>query len=191
MANAPGGLLPLLEGGRNIIFVGFMATGKTTVGRRLAERIAYAFVDLDDLIATEAGMPIPRIFEEQGEPAFRALEARMVEKATGLSRTVIATGGGAVVDPANLRRMQSCGMVIALTADPATILARAGAAAAARRPMLAGDAESRIRLLLGQRADAYARADVMLDTSEITVEQVTDAILRLPLPPRLAKAEGC
>jgi shikimate kinase len=176
---------PLLQGGRNIILVGFMATGKTSVGRRLAERSGCSFVDLDDLIEAEAGMPIPRIFEEQGEPAFRALEARMMEQAAGMPRTVIATGGGAVVNPANLRHMQSCGTVIALTADPATILARVGAGPGARRPMLQGDAEARIRCLLAERAPAYGRADVVLDTSQLTVEQVTDAILRLSPPARL------
>ena len=139
-----------------------MGTGKTWAGRCLAERLGYAFVDIDDLIEAEAELPIPRMFDEQGEAAFRRLEERMVEKAAGMSRTVIATGGGAVVNPITLQRMQAYGVVIALTAGPDTILARVGTAGA-KQPMLQGDARVRIRSLLTARADAYARADVMDD----------------------------
>ena len=187
MLEASGAASILLEG-RNIVLVGFMGTGKTSVGRCLAERVGYAFVDLDDVIAAEAGMPIPRIFQEQGEPAFRALESQMVDEVAGFSRSVIATGGGAVVNPANLRRLQSCGTVIAPTADPEIILARVGAGA--DRPMLSGDSAARIRLLLAERADAYAKADIMLDTSRVTVEQVVDHILRLAGPARRVGTEG-
>ncbi len=180
----------VVRGGRNIVLVGFMATGKTSVGRRLAERVGYAFVDVDDLIEAEAGKPIPRIFEEQGEPAFRTLEVRMIEKATRTCRTVIATGGGAVVNPANMRSLKTCGIVIALTADPETILARAGTGAGASRPMLRGDAKARICSLLAERAPAYAQADVTLDTSRATVDEIADAILHLSPPPRM-NPEDC
>jgi len=185
MMRASAGTPHVVHGGRNIVLVGFMGTGKTSVGRCLAERLGYAFVDVDDLITAEAGMPIPRIFEERGEPAFRHLEALMVARAAGMSRTVIATGGGAVVNPVNLQRMRSCGVVIALTADPATILARVGTGAGAHRPMLQGDAPARIRSLLAARADAYAQADAMLDTSRATIEDVVDQILGIATPARL------
>jgi shikimate kinase len=182
---ASAGTPHVVHGGRNIVLVGFMGTGKTSVGRCLAERLGYAFVDVDDLITAEAGMPIPRIFDEQGESVFRHLETLMVARAAGMPRTVVATGGGAVVNPVNLQRMQSCGVVIALTADSDTILARVGADAGTSRPMLQGDAPARIRSLLVARADAYARADVMIDTSRATIADVVDQILRLATPARL------
>ncbi len=180
----------VVRGGRNIVLVGFMATGKTSVGRRLAERVEYAFVDVDDLIEAEAGMPIPRIFEEQGEPAFRNLEAQMIAKAARTSRTVIATGGGAVVNPANMRCLKTSGIVIALTADPETILARVGTGAGASRPMLRGDAKARICSLLVERGPAYAQADVTLDTSSATVDEIADVILHLSPPLRMSP-EDC
>jgi shikimate kinase len=90
-------------GERNIILAGFKATGKSVVGRRLAERLGYAFVDLDEVIEAEVGMPVPLFFGERGETEFRELEVRMVQRVAGGNRSVIATGGGTIVNPANLR----------------------------------------------------------------------------------------
>jgi shikimate kinase len=166
----------LLDRDRNVVLAGFMATGKTVVGRRLAERLGYAFVDLDTLIAAEAGMAIPQIFAERGEAAFRALEAEMVRQSARRRRSVIATGGGAVVDPGNLAALKRCGVVITLTADPETILSRVGGIA--DRPMLlGGDPAERIRALLALRAEAYAQADLIVDTSRSSVDEVVDRIL--------------
>lgn len=167
----------MLEGERNIVLAGFMATGKTAVGRRLAECLRYAFVDLDALIEAEAGMPIPRLFAEQGEATFRDLEARMVSRVVLRKCSVIATGGGAVVNPRNLEALKRCGVLITLTADPETILSRIGGGA--NRPMLAGGPpRERILELLAARAEAYARADMTIDTSRYTVDEVVDCILR-------------
>lgn len=170
--------------GRNIVLTGFMATGKTSVGKRLAERLGCEFVDLDTLIEAEAGMPIPQLFSERGEAPFRAIEAAMVERVARRERCVIATGGGAVVDPRNLTLLKDSGTMIALVADPATILARVGSAT--DRPMLQGeDPRVRIEQLLAARACAYAQADVTVDTSTRTVEEVVEFIVRrLEDPPR-------
>lgn len=165
------------ERGRNIVLTGFMATGKTSVGRRLAERLRFEFVDVDTLIEAEAGMPIPQLFSERGEASFRAIEAAMVERVARRERCVIATGGGAVVNPCNLAVLKGSGTMIALTADPATILARVGGAA--DRPMLqGGDPRARIAQLLAARGPAYAQADVTVDTSDRTVEEVVECIVR-------------
>jgi shikimate kinase len=161
----------------NIILTGFMATGKTSVGKELAERLGYVFVDLDALIEAEAGMPIARIFATQGEERFRELESRMVEEVARRDASVIATGGGAVVNPRSLKALKRSGVIIALTAKPETILARVGTGG--DRPMLwGGEPLERIRLLLAERAPVYAKADLIIDTTEQSIEQVVDHIQR-------------
>ncbi len=153
-----------------------MATGKSSVGRRLAIRLGYDFLDLDTLIAAEARMPISQIFATQGESAFRALETRMVEHVANRTGCVVATGGGTIVNPHNLEALKRDGLVITLTADPKTILARIGSVD--DRPMLwGGDTLGRIQTLLEQRAAVYARADLIVDASAQTIDQVVKHIL--------------
>ncbi|MGE5848813.1 MAG: shikimate kinase, partial [Candidatus Methylomirabilota bacterium] len=94
----------------NIILTGFMATGKTSVGKEVAARLGYEFVDLDALIEAEAGMPISRIFATQGEERFRELESRMVEEVARRRASIIATGGGAIVNPRNLEALKRNGI---------------------------------------------------------------------------------
>lgn len=176
------------EGKPNIILTGFMATGKSSVGRRLAVRLGYDFLDLDPLIEAEAGMPISRIFASQGEAAFRSLEARMVERVAARRGCVVATGGGAILDPRNLEALKRNGVVIALAADPATILSRIGPGD--DRPMLwGGEKEERIRLLLAERAPAYARADLSVDTSARTIDEVVSQIVDALVPRRVTAGE--
>ena len=164
------------EAKRNIFLCGFMATGKSSVGRQLAAAMQYEFADMDDLIEKETGMPIPQIFASQGEPAFRAIESRVVERIAGWSGYVIATGGGTIVNPQNLQTLKLCGVVVCLTADIQTILARAGTGET--RPMLqGGDKLERIRQLLQLREPFYAQADIAVDTSHLTIEQVVKQIM--------------
>ena len=161
---------------RNIIVTGFMATGKSSVGRRLAIRLGYDFLDLDTLIAAEAGKPISQIFATQGEEAFRALESRMVDRVAGRRGCVVATGGGTIVNPRNLEALKRSGVVITLSADPDTILSRIPSVD--DRPMLWGaDKRERVRLLLEQRAQAYAKADLIVDASAHTIDSVVNHIL--------------
>ena len=175
-------------GTRNIILTGFMATGKSSVGRGLAVRLGYDFVDLDSLIEAEAGMPVPQIFTTRGEAAFRELEARMVEHAAGRTDCVIATGGGAIVNPRNLEALKRSGIVITLTANPEIILSRIGSEE--DRPMLrGGEKRERIRLLLQERAPAYARADLTVDTSDRTVDEVVDLLADVLARYRVSAAE--
>jgi 3-dehydroquinate synthase len=161
---------------RNIILGGFMATGKSSVGRRLAIVLGYDFLDLDTLIAAEEGMPISEVFTTRGEGTFRDLETRMVERVAGRTGCVVATGGGTIVNPRNLETLKRSGVVVALTADPDTILARIGPTE--DRPMLwGGDKRERVRLLLEQRAEAYAKADLIVDASARTIDHVVNHIL--------------
>mgnify|MGYP001054288363 CR=1 FL=1 len=171
------------------MLTGFMATGKSAVGRRLASRLGYDFIDVDDLIEAKAGMAIPEIFTSRGEAAFRELETRMVEVAAGRVGCVIATGGGAIVDPRNFEALRRSGVIVTLTADPDTILSRIGAGA--DRPLLeGGEKRERIRNLLAARAAAYARAHLTVDTSKRTVDEVVDALVSLLRSHQVTAVEG-
>lgn len=163
---------------QNVILCGFMGTGKSSVGRRLAELTGYGFLDMDAVIESEERMSIPDIFATRGEPAFRALESGLVDRICRMVRQVVATGGGTVANPENLAKLKRCGTVVALTADIETIFARVGSGEG--RPMLKqGDTEERIRTLLQKRAEAYAQADLTIDTSQRTIEEVARRIMTL------------
>ena len=169
---------------RTIVLTGFMGTGKTAVGRRLAARLGYAFLDLDQLIEAEVGASIPEIFASRGEAAFRALEAAMVARVVDRRECVIATGGGAILDPRNLERLQAAGLVVTLEADPDTILARIGGGD--DRPMLwGGDPRERVRVLLAERESAYRRADWRVASDGRSVDDIVEELLT-----RLGKRAG-
>lgn len=160
----------------NVVLTGFMGTGKTTVGRRLAERLGFEFVDTDQLIEDRHG-PIPVLFAMHGEEKFRRLEAAVAAELAGRTGHVIATGGRLMVDPDNAERLGSTGRVVCLVADVDTILARVSGPEMASRPMLAGDdPRGRIVELLAERAAAYARF-AAVDTRDRTPDEVVDAIV--------------
>ena len=162
---------------RNLILTGFMGTGKTVVGKRLAKRLGWRFVDVDKLIETAAGITIPEIFEKKGEAAFRRLESRQISKVVRDKGQVIATGGGAFTDPENRRRLLGNGMVVCLMARPQVILSRVGRRIHAR-PMLKGSVNtlSAIRALLAKRARDYQQADLTVDTSDSEIEEVVERL---------------
>lgn len=108
----------------NVTLAGYMGSGKTTVGRLLAERLGWTFVDTDALIEARAGRSIPRLFAEEGEEGFRALEAQVIREVARGDRQVIATGGGAAVDPANRLALALAGPLVLLEASPETLWAR-------------------------------------------------------------------
>lgn len=161
----------------NIILTGFMGTGKSTVGRRLAKRLGWTFVDVDRLIETSARMSVARIFAERGEAIFRRLERRAIGRVIRGHEQVIATGGGAFVDPQSRAKLRVSGPVVCLTARPQVILARVGRRLDAR-PLLVGHANpvARIRALLAQRAAAYAHADLTMDTSSLSPDEIVERI---------------
>ena len=161
----------------NVILTGFMGTGKTAVGKRLAKRLGWRFIDVDSLIETAAKMPIARIFSDRGETVFRRLEQRAINRIIHQDQQVIATGGGAFINPQNRSRLRASGPVICLTARPRTILTRVGHTIDAR-PLLHGHSDPllRIRTLLHRRAGAYAHADVTIDTSQLAIDEVVERI---------------
>ena len=161
----------------NITLIGFMGTGKTSVGKRLAKRLDWEFVDVDELIESAAGKPVADIFSDHGEPVFRRLEKRTIKRVAHGSQQVIATGGGTFLDVESQRLLRAIGPVVCLTATPDAILQRV-TRGGAKRPLL-GDPASRherIEQLLAHRAAAYAKADITIDTTHLSVEDVVERI---------------
>ena len=176
----------------NIILVGFMGTGKTTIGRALADQLKRYFVDMDVELEARAGKPIPRIFAEDGEPVFRRMERNLVVELSrrpvrrspdlkesrddGGSNLVIAAGGGIVLNPDNIRDFSATGHVICLKAAPDEILRRVSGSS--QRPLLEqGDKAGRIRKLLMARQPLYDAIPEQVDTTGKTVAEVVAEVL--------------
>ncbi len=163
---------------QNIILTGFMATGKTTVGKLLARRLGYRFIDTDTLIEEQTGQTVREIFASQGEPAFRALEADLVTQLADEKRLVIATGGGLVLNPDNVKRLRRSGQIFCLTAAAADILHRVRQQGDTRPLLQEADPLQKITTLLRQRDSVY-RQFPQLSTAQQTPEQIVDNILSL------------
>lgn len=162
----------------NLVLVGFMGTGKSAIGRCVAERLALPFVDTDDAIVTLAGCSIPEIFEREGEAGFRAWEHRVALDVAAQGGRVVATGGGIVLDPANLEAFRKSGLLIALTARPETVLARIGDDR--NRPLLQHpDRLQRITELLAEREPIYAGIRPTIATDALSLEQKVELVARL------------
>ena len=157
------------------MLVGLSGSGKSTIGRALAERLGRPLVDTDALIVQRAGRPIPRVFEDQGESAFRALERDAVDSALAGPDAVIATGGGAPVDPDNRRKLWDGNLVVWLDAPVDALAARVGRGGAGR-PLLAGDPTSRLEQLRAAREPVYAGAHLRIDTAQLDVPAAVSAI---------------
>ena len=168
---------------RNIFLVGFMATGKTHVGGELSRLTCWPLIDSDDEIVARAGKSIARVFEEEGESAFRALERETVRELCAGEGRIIACGGGAFIDPQNQDRMLSGGMVVCLSARPETVYKRVTAESggdAPVRPLLAGgNPLERIRDLMSQRAETYSQAHYTIETDDLTPEEVALEVLAI------------
>ena len=163
---------------KNIILVGFMGTGKTVVGRRLADKCNLKFVDLDDLIEEKEGVKIAQIFLDKGEPYFRGLEKEITKQAAKGQSLVIACGGGVVLDKENVDALKANGIMFYLKASPGIILERTKSYA--HRPLLNVDnPKKKIEELLEFRQPYYNHADYTIDTSNLKIEEVVDKILEI------------
>lgn len=148
---------------RNIALIGFMGSGKSSIGRLVAEMLGFQFVDTDALIETRAGRSITDIFAQQGEAAFRELEASVVRDLEGVNHTVIATGGGLPTQPGNVDALKQRALVVCLWSSPERLYERVRHQS--HRPLLqVPDPLGRIRELLEQRTPCYQQADVMIGT---------------------------
>lgn len=163
--------------GGNIVLVGFMGCGKTSVGRRLAHLTGMKLVDTDELICEDAGVSIPEIFAEEGEVGFRAREAAALESLEGLRGAVISTGGGIVLAVTNRARLRALGLVCWLDAPAEVLFERA--ARSGRRPLLQTENPREVfdRLLAERRALYEEVADFRVQTASLDHEGVARQIL--------------
>jgi shikimate kinase len=163
---------------KNIALTGFMAVGKSAVGRSLSKRLGRRFVDLDRAIEKAEGMKVREIFERKGEPYFRQREKQVLADILKGEGKVIATGGGVVVDEGNLALLRERALLICLMASTEALLKRTGNGA--KRPLLKGaNHKERIEELLAQREKYYAQAHACIDTSDLTIDQVVEKIVEL------------
>lgn len=154
-----------------------MGTGKTTVGKRIAGQLSYAFVDTDDLVQQRAGKTIPEIFREDGEEMFRKMESDVARSLAGKQGLVIATGGRFMLNPENAAALGRTGRVYCLAATAEEVLERVMKDSGSERPLLSGpDPRQRIVELIAQRKESYSRFP-QVSTSGKTPEMVAKAIL--------------
>jgi shikimate kinase len=148
---------------RSVVLIGFMGAGKTAVGRALAGRLGFEFVDTDDLIVQADGRSIEEIFAAEGESSARALEREAVVRAAARSGRVIACGGGTILSVRNYGVLKGAGPIVYLRTSPEVLLDRVGGGQG--RPLLAGDPAQVVPRLLAERAPAYeTAADLVVDT---------------------------
>ncbi len=160
----------------NIYLVGFMGTGKSSVGLHIAREIKGDFVDLDKLIEEKEDKTIADIFKEKGEPYFRGLEKNFLKDVANKKNQIIACGGGIVIDPDNIKLMKDNGTMICLAATPDVILERTRKSN--HRPLLnVPDPLEAIQALLADRQKLYDQADITIDTSEISIKEVATRVL--------------
>ncbi len=161
---------------QNITLVGFMGAGKSSVGRQVASVLRFTFLDTDHVIEARAGKPIKAIFEQDGEPAFRELESRVVAELTQRHKTVISTGGGLPMGPGNLDSLKTHSLVVCLWASPEKLFERVEGHS--HRPLLnEPDPMTKIRSLLEIREPYYRQADVLVNTEMRTIQEVAAQVV--------------
>ena len=161
----------------NLYLVGFMGTGKTTVGRAVAQRLAFQLLDSDHEIERQRGKGIPEIFAQEGEPAFRVMERAFIEGGHPAGRTVVSCGGGLVVQPGMLELLKTKGVVVCLHASIETILERT--ARHRNRPLLAVEnPDERVRSLYAQREAVYKQAGTVILTDARSLNDIVAHVMR-------------
>lgn len=162
----------------NIYLIGFMGTGKTTLGKAISEKLDRRFSDLDDLIEARENRKITDIFMESGEEYFRNVESQVIFELTSQKGLVVATGGGAVINPSNYSNFKKSGTIITLVASPETIYERVKDSS--HRPLLnVPNPLDEIKKLLFERAYHYIKSDFIVDTSDKSIDETVDEIVEL------------
>jgi shikimate kinase len=181
IAKETGPIAPGLTGDRNLVLIGYRATGKTAVGALLAQRLARPFLDLDQVLEEEMGGSIADLVAAQGWAEFRRREKELVARCGRAGGQVLATGGGAVLDPENVAVLRQNGVVVWLRADPATIQERLSRdqRQVSQRPSLTGRSTlDEVAEVLHSRQPLYAAAaHIVIDTDQHSLEQVVEKVL--------------
>lgn len=169
----------------NIVLTGFMGTGKTAVGRKLAERLNMSYIDTDEIIEQKTNMKIKDIFATYGEGYFRDIESEVIKEVSNLDKHVISVGGGAVLRASNMDLLEKNGIVINLTASPETIYKRTQGTN--ERPLLnKPNPLEEIKRLLAYREPYYKRCSFSINTDSLSIDEIVEQIIkRLPNLPGL------
>ena len=163
---------------KNIVLIGFMGTGKTTIATQLANKLRLRYISTDSLIEKRENRTINEIFTKEGEDYFRDVESDVIREVSSQEGLVIDTGGGVVMREENLTNLKSTGVVICLTADEEAIMARTKKYK--HRPLLnVEDPKLKIRSLLAKRTPLYAKCDHSIDTGKFTIRQVIEKIMEI------------
>ena len=161
----------------NIVLTGFMGTGKSKIGRRLAKKLGMSYLDTDELIEEREKDSISAIFKKKGEEYFRRLETKVVKEVALLDNSVISTGGGVVLREGNIRLLKKNAFIVCLFASPEVILKRTKGDE--KRPLLeVNNQKKRIEELLAVRKPYYEKADFSVDTSTLSSEEVVGKIVK-------------
>lgn len=159
----------------NLALIGFMGTGKTSVGRVIADSLHFEFLDTDEMVQSRTGRSINDIFAQDGEAAFRALERQVVAELATREKCVISTGGGLPVDPANLAALKAHALTVCLWSSPERIWERVRHQS--HRPLLHDpDPQKKIRDLLAAREPYYKQADVLINTDLRSAREVAQQV---------------
>lgn len=170
-------IVPVLQG-KPIFLVGMMGAGKTTLGKTLARKLAWEFVDLDHELEARCGVPVATIFEIEGEQGFRKRESMLVDEYTQRNNIVIATGGGAILDPTNRENLKQRGIVIYLRADAKELFRRVEFDR--KRPLLqTSNPRQSLENLLNQRDPLYSEtAHLIFDTENLPITNTTRNLIK-------------
>ena len=164
-------------GARSVVLVGMMGAGKSSIGRRLAQRLGLHFVDADAEIEAAAGMTIAEIFTSYGEPYFRSGEQRVIARLLDSGPQVLATGGGAFMNAETRVGVRAKGISVWLKAEFDVLMKRVKRRAMGDRPMLQGDPAQRVRHLMAERYPVYAEADVTVMSRDVSHEVIVTEIV--------------
>ncbi|MCX7724573.1 MAG: shikimate kinase [Thermodesulfovibrio sp.] len=161
----------------NIVLIGFMGTGKSTVGKIISKKLNFTYTDIDELIERAMGMKISEIFEKFGEERFRDIETEMVKIVTKKDGQVISTGGGVVLREENILNLKNSGILFCLKANPEKIFERIKNCK--NRPLLmVENPKDRIKELMDKRKPFYEKADFIIDTDDLSAEEVAEKIIK-------------
>jgi shikimate kinase len=169
----------------NLVLIGLRGTGKSTIGRMVAAQLKWEFFDTDTIVQDRAGMTIRELFEKKGEPEFRRMESEIVQECSGNNQSVIASGGGAILNDANVAAMKRNGFVVHLSANPAELWRRISLDAATQhtRPKLLQSAESGVeeleKLMLARAAKYAAARHAEVVVEDRSPDEVAEAVLVL------------
>jgi shikimate kinase len=162
----------------SVALIGFMGTGKTAVGQRLAKNLSKKFIELDALIEKKAGKSILEIFRRDGEIRFRELEIEATLEVAAVKNAVIACGGGIVLNKINIDRLRQGCVIVCLEASPAVILKRTSADKDGRPLLAVADREQQVRDLLRYRRPLYQRAaEITVNTSRLSIDTAAKRII--------------